>query len=276
MFMGLADKLRELISRSRRANDLPSSPYLCPTVYLVCFHKAGRTWLKVIFSKLVKDLGYDPRRVTLLPFSHAAYSEPVGGPVRTTETISGNPRELSFIVLFRDPRDIVVSYYFECNLRLNKYHGSLSEFIRDEFYGIASIVAYYNEWQANVSNLKKVMWTSYESMQANGTDELSRIVDFAGLREQITVRGLKDAVAYGSFENMRQMEMSGKSFLGDQSLDINTRGDADVKESFKTRKGQVGGYLNYLSVQDIEYVNAETAKLDPFLLEIFLSGEFLG
>ena len=40
-------------------------------------------------------------------------------------------------------------------------------------------------------------------------------------------------------------------------------GDVRDPESFKVRRGKVGGYREYLSVEDQEYALAALTKLDP-------------
>jgi hypothetical protein len=49
---------------------------------------------------------------------------------------------------------------------------------------------------------------------------------------------------------MRQLERCGRF-----SSDKLTPGDRDDPESYKTRRGKVGGYLDYFGSVDIDYLN---------------------
>ena len=65
---------------------------------------------------------------------------------------------------------------------------------------------------------------------------------------------LQDAVDYAAFGNMRKMEMENK--LASERL---APGDNKDPESFKTRKGKVGGYTEYLSDAQIAELNHKMA-----------------
>ena len=55
---------------------------------------------------------------------------------------------------------------------------------------------------------------------------------------------------------MQKMEKEG-AFRGDHRL---TATDTNDKDSFKMRKGKVGGYKEHLTKADIEYINDEIQK----------------
>ncbi len=59
-----------------------------------------------------------------------------------------------------------------------------------------------------------------------------------------------EAVQYASFNNMRKLEQT-ESFKSQKLRPTNIN---DL-ESFKTRKGKVGGFTDYLGEADIEYID---------------------
>ena len=235
--------------------------------YMVAFHKAGRTWMKVLLAKLVELLGFDTKRVEFLQHSHSAY-DPALNIARTSENLSIDKSGLRITLLFRDPRDIVVSYYFELTKRIGKFKGTMSEFIRDNTYGISSIVNYYNNWYENRFNVKQFTILRYEDLRKDAEKELNNLLSFLNMENQVSAEMLKSAIKYSSFANMRKMESSGKTILNDNSLDLNKRGDRSDTESFKTRKGKVGGYVEYFNDEDIKYVDEQLKNLHRDLMSV--------
>ena len=76
-------------------------------------------------------------------------------------------------------------------------------------------------------------------------------MDFLGLKS-VSDGVIDKAVKFASFENMRRMEEGGEySHLGVYLKPA----DRNDRESYKTRRGKVGGYMDYLNREDIEYLN---------------------
>jgi hypothetical protein len=84
----------------------------------------------------------------------------------------------------------------------------------------------------------------YEDLKHNPVGELRRVVDFLGFTE-VEDALLYEAVEFASFENMRKMEAGGTF----QSMMLNPADRSDP-ESYKTRKGKIGGYQDYLSSEE--------------------------
>jgi hypothetical protein len=151
------------------------------------------------------------------------------------------------IFLARDPRDVIVSSYFEMNKRAaligenpyesrsGSYEGSLEDFIQRKVGGFETILRYYNIWAGNRDIPKGFLLVRYEDLKANPLAELRRIVDFLG-------------------QNMRKMEEQGR-FQGG----VLNPGNQDDRESYKTRKGKIGGYADYLSPDQIALLNQRMA-----------------
>src|SRR4029453_19659643 len=73
-------------------------------------------------------------------------------------------------------------------------------------------------------------------MQAGAAGELRRVLDFMGLAA-ITDAEVEEAVEYASFGNMRKIE-SGEEV---KSFKLKA-GDVNDPNSYKVRRGKVGGY----------------------------------
>ena len=170
-------------------------------------------------------------------------------------------RDKKVIFLARDPRDVIVSSYFEMKNRgkifgNNPYEkrkavfeGSLPEFIDRREGGFDTILEYYNIWAENRQIPRDFLLVRYEDLKANTRDELRRVLKFLDLPE-ISEEIIIEAVHYASFDNMRRMEAA-----GDFQTGILKPGDKSNTETFKTRKGKVKGYLDYLSKEEISDLN---------------------
>ena len=67
----------------------------------------------------------------------------------------------------------------------------------------------------------------------------------------------REALEFSRFENMQKLEAAG-------AFDSNILHPGDVRdpESFKVRRGKVGGYREYLSAEDQQFAEAALTELD--------------
>ena len=73
------------------------------------------------------------------------------------------------------------------------------------------------------------------------------------------------AVDYANFKNMKKIEATGKgNLIKKYHGTFGERHSADDPNSFRVRKGQIGGFVDHLSPADIEYVNEQVKLLDEF------------
>jgi hypothetical protein len=77
---------------------------------------------------------------------------------------------------------------------------------------------------------------------------LRSLLEFMGLGHPDEA-AIAAAVRYGAFENMRRLERSG---IFPRKM---SPGDPGDEESYQVRKGKIGGYVDYLSPDDIAYVD---------------------
>ncbi|HEY3247587.1 MAG TPA: sulfotransferase domain-containing protein, partial [bacterium] len=120
-----------------------------------------------------------------------------------------------------------------------------------------TVLRYYAIWAANRDVVKDFLLVRYEDMRQDTRRELRRVLDFLGL-PGVAEAVVAEAVEFASFENMRKMETEDRF----QSRKLRAA-DAREAESFKTRRGKVGGYADYLAPDDVEYLNRRMAEILP-------------
>ena len=142
-------------------------------VYIVSHPKCGRTWLQVVLGKLfsleygvpedvfLRHMGASYNQIPQIRFTHGGSTELVKK--FKTDTFKGR----DIVLIVRDPRDTVVSYYHQKTKRSHDYKGDIdfkgdiSSFIRDDKYGINKIIKYMNVWYENRDILKALCIIRY-------------------------------------------------------------------------------------------------------------------
>ncbi len=252
-------------------------------VFLISYPKCGRTWLRLMIGRAIQ-LHYNLPETEdnlLINWSRSpSFDIPKIRVVHDNRPMLRSPSELEkskahyrkkkVIFLVRDPRDVIVSSYFEMKNRAHlfgknpyekrsgEFDGDLYDFIHREHGGFETILRYYNIWAENRDQPLGFLLVRYEDMIHSPLKELQRVFAFLELTS-ISVQTLEKAVTFASFENMRKMESEGKF----QSAILKPADKTDAN-SYKTRKGRMGGYHDYLSQEEIDYLNQRiTDALSP-------------
>jgi hypothetical protein len=160
-------------------------------------------------------------------------------------------KENKIVLLVRDPRDTVVSGYYQATKRISPpYDGSMSEFIRDPKHGIEKIVRFNLNWFANASIPDSIHLLEYEQLRADTVGEMTRLATFLG-KPALSRERIASTVEAARFENMRAMESKG---AGKHEIGVVlAAGDPGDPNSYKVRKGKIGGYTDELSASDIAF-----------------------
>ena len=238
-------------------------------VLLISYPKCGRTWLTMLLARAlaqhagIRDLDYlanDLPGGGVAGIPHIRISHDDNPHWKTPRSLARSKRryrEKKVILLVRDPRDVVVSMYFERSRRERVYSGTMHEFLHESKGSLETILGYYNVWAQERARPRDFCLVRYEDLKADTDRELRRILGFAGL--DLADEHVKDAVRFASFENMRAMESG--DVLGSGRLRAR---DPNDKESFKTRKAKVGGFVDYLSPEEIAWMEQKIrGTLDP-------------
>jgi hypothetical protein len=206
---------------------------------VVSFPKSGRTWLRVMLD----DLGIEAE------YSHAGSHVRIGLPIEELEVREAWCKDRPTLLLVRDPRDTAVSWYFQATRRRGFYEGPLSGFVRHPGFGVEKIARF------------NLMWAEAELPRSS-----FRIVDYCDLHEdpQAIVTGvarffrasapddaIARAAAAGDFEVMKSRESKGE-YRGKYDRRLEP-GDPEDPESFKVRRGVMGGYVDYMDADDVAY-----------------------
>lgn len=219
---------------------------------LLSFPKSGRTWLRVMFDGLGARLEY----------THGEGGAGHKGAMHMNEMQFFDKwlRRKHVIFLHRDPRDTVVSGYFHSRFRLQNFSGELSDFLRDPRHGLDKVCKFNVGWMERGMGRPNFLSVSYEALRADTAGEMIRCMEFLGRpAERARVQAVVQECA---FENMQRAE--GAMKFKDSYGQLLAPADPSNPNSFKVRKGKVGGFKESLSEEDLAYCNQVLEKWKYF------------
>src|SRR5205814_6356871 len=133
---------------------------------------------------------------------------------------------------------------------------SAADLLRDPAFGIQSMVEIMNSWLAEWSGRPDFLLLRYETLRHAPTAEFRKLLDL--LREApVHEAAFASALEFSDFGHMRKLEGSGAF-----DSKILRAGDARDPESFKVRRGKIGGFQDYLSPDDQKYAAEAMEVLD--------------
>lgn len=241
---------------------------------VVSFGKSGRTWVRVMLSRLYQLL-YGLRREELLEFgnyhrqdrriprilfTHDNYLRDYTGD-GTSKRAYASTR---VILLVRHPADVTMSQYFQWKHRMRAHKKALNQYPPEGVplsplgfmtspSGLGKAIGFLNEWAAALDTLPATLVVRYEDLRRDTAGELRRLAGFLGLAP--TEAALAAAVEYAAFENMKQREAEARSDSGRLRA-----ADPANPDSFKTRRGKVGGYQDDLDDAQVARIEATIAR----------------
>src|SRR6266496_1880346 len=256
---------------SSRATELSGG-----TAIIVSIPKSGRTWLRAfVCAYFCKRFGLEftlrPERyrqpdIPRLIFSHDLFEHRTKGDLwdRLRGKYLVPRRELSratIILLARDPRDCFVSLYLQLTRRdpnapLKLRKKSVSEMLRDRRFGVRAIIDAMNDWINEFSGRDNFTLVRYEALRASPDEHFRDLLAVLGEAEPDGTI-FQDALEFSRFDNMQKLEAAG-------AFDSNILHPGDVRdpESFKVRRGKIGGYREYLSAEDQQFAADAITDLD--------------
>ena len=248
-------------------------------VAFVSYAKAGRTWTRVMMSRLYQlKYGLPAEAIIERDNLHAMNSKvPVflftmGNYIAERYPVGSSPSPYDtkkLIFLARHPADTAVSFHFHLNNRIPQHlrdlkrlpqnTGDLDVFahLQEPRIGLAHVIDYMNAWAPALARHPNHLLLRYEDLQSDPVPQLKALAAF--LDESFTDEQYAEAVDFASFDKLKQKEAG--DFFGNSRLQA---GDVSNPDSYKVRRGKVGGYRDYLTPEQIAWVDDEvTAKLDP-------------
>ncbi len=260
------------LNLSSRARELSGGDAI-----VVSIPKSGRTWVRAFLcayycKRAGKPFTLEPDKHALpatprIVYSHDLFEQrtkaDLWDKVRGKYLVPASElRRAKIILLARDPRDAFVSHYVQLVRRSadtpnELKQKTLSELLRDEAFGIRAIVDTMNRWLKEFGRRKNFLLVSYEALRADPEKAFGTLL--AALGEASPDAGaFAHALAFSDFENMRKLEAAGAF-----DSKILRPGDVADPESFKVRRGKIGGYREYLSDEDQRYAAEVLNRLQP-------------
>ncbi len=245
--------------------------YAVTDAFLLEYPKCGRTWLRLMIGRAAEralgrtladptDLALLGDLVPALPRIMVTHDDdPELKAVADISRDKGIYRGKRVLLQIRDPRDVVVSYFFHRTTRRHEafpvppFTGTLAQFVRHLQGGIPNIVAFYNAWAAGRGEPAGLLRIDYEDLIADPAAGLGEALGFLGLPSPGEA-GIAAVVDACSFAKMQALEAEGR--VDSRRLRVT---DPANPESRKVRRGKVGGYRDYLSADDIAWINAYLA-----------------
>jgi hypothetical protein len=248
---------------------------------IVSFGKSGRTWLRVMLSRFYQIrhglserhlIGFDNlhlrnRAIPKIFFTHDNYTKDYTGNLDSKADYAGK----KVVLLVRHPADVAVSQYYQWQYRmkpnkvaLNRYPErgrdlGIFDFVTREYAGLTRTIDFMNGWAGEAGRSDDLLVVRYEDMRAHPEQVLGRILAFIGTPG--SEDEIREAVAFASFENMRKMEANSTFWLSGGRMRPR---DHTNPQSFKTRRGKVGGYRDYFDEREIAEIDRlVAAQLSP-------------
>jgi hypothetical protein len=247
---------------------------------IVSFGKSGRTWLRVMLARFyqvryrlaerhllaIDHLHLCHPAIPRIFFTHDNYLKDYTGHLDSKVDYCGK----KVVLLVRHPADVAVSQYHQWRHRmrpnkkkLNAYpaHGEavgIAEFVAERPAGLRKVIDFMNGWARELPRLPNLLLVRYEDLRARPEPTLAAILEFVGTSG--TAEEVHNAVAFGSFENMQRMEARRTLWLSGR---LRPR-DRNNPQSFKVRRGKVGGWRDHFNAAEIARIEALiAAELDP-------------
>jgi hypothetical protein len=256
---------------SSRAKDLSGADAI-----VISIPKSGRTWVRTFLCAyycrsygheftLEPDRYADPR-IPYIVFTHDLFEHRTKGSfwdwVRGKYLVPAKElRRARIILLVRDPRDCFVSLYVQMTRRTAETpesvrERSISDLLRDQRFGIRAIIQTMNKWMKMFAGRGNFQITKYESLRKEPTEAFRTFLEALG-ESAPDIPILTEALEFSRFENMQQMEAAGAFHSK-----ILQPGDVRDPESFKVRRGKIGGFAEYFSPEDRRYASDAMKELD--------------
>jgi hypothetical protein len=249
-------------------------------VVVLSFPKSGRTWFRVMLSRIyaitygldrdtpLEGSNFHARepRVPSVFFTHGNYRDEMSRGRELKAMFA--PRKIIFLV--RHPADAAVSLYFH-NLggrvdpikrRMKRMPErmegiSVADFVMSPRWGVPAVIAYLNFWRQFLADCPDTLMVRYEDLRADPKTQLERIARFLG--EEFRSDVVAEAIESSSLERLREQERR-----GDFKSPVMRMRDASDPNSVKVRRGKTRGYVDYLDAGQVATIERLIADgLDP-------------
>lgn len=262
---------KSLLSRvaSKLLPSKTTSEAVRPNFVGIGFPKVGNTWLRMSLGKYVQlevgaekvfllDAGeFDALRGMNSPVIGQFSHRPLEWETQTAEDLNAanvfeEAGDMRVLLLIRHPLDTLVSLYMHNRYMdpVNPYRGSLIEMVDHPVLGLQKYIRFYNLWAARLNEPKQVHLWRYEDARKDAAAELNAILVFLGVDPKAA--SVAEAVKYGSFENMKSMELQGDvPKYASSGFSAFATGDRTNNDALHVREGLVGSYLKHFTANEL-------------------------
>jgi len=221
-------------------------------IILASFPKSGNTWVRFFLCNLISIAEWGGRTVDfhavdetmpelgvdnlLRPWNHTV----IPRFVKTHRKCWNLFRGRRSVVVIRDPRDVMVSFYhFETAKLKPRFAGTFSEFIRHDKFGLPAWFSHFDSWIGNCSVV-----LTYEGLRKDDAAEFSRMFESVGVsvRPELTTQ----AARLARFDKVREVE---------QKFGLSRKGVFDANYNF-SRQGKAGTWRDRFSEADVAFYRA--------------------
>lgn len=232
----------------------------------VSYPKSGRTWLRTMLGELGITMSF-----THLGTGHidSAWGKPV-------ERINvPHVDEDRVVFLHRDPRDTVVSYFYETTIRQkpNLYRSikfwlqgrsapkEINKLVKSKRFGIEKIIVF----NLLCAEHLRALPIAYEDMRENAVESLAAVLRY--IDRPVPEDRIRKVVENNTFAKMRDREANNEY----RNRGLQARDPANP-DSYKVRRGKIGGWRDELDPQTQDFANEMLEKYKYFarMEEFFL------
>lgn len=208
----------------------------------VSYPKSGRSWIRYLLTQLdhVNFVRFHHDGFEFNSSTRPPHDFDVAARFRRYEQVD------KLVYLERDPRDVIVSLFFQVTGRFQDFfdfRGTLADFIRDSYFGAQNLKRFREMW-TELSIQQSFLVISYEACHTDPKAVLQRLLDYYELVSPSDE--VEKAIVSSQFGKMKALEQSGN--FPQPWLQLRN-------ESAKVRRGEVGGFRDYLDPESLSYLN---------------------
>ncbi len=252
--------IKKLLPKRIKSRVMNAWKFATTQYVVVSYPKSGRTWLRAVLTFYFEaryglesppllefaNLHYLDRRIPKIFFTHD--DDPNARPEALARDKS-RYRKKSVLFLVRDPRDVCVSMYFHRQKREQDLDRPIFDFATGADGGLQTVIGFLNIWAEALPGIPHSHLLSYESMHSQPEQTLAEALRFMG--EEPDPASVAQAIERARFDELQAMERAGAFESGRL-----TPSDVEDPDSFKVRRGKVGGYRDYFDGVQREKLDA--------------------
>jgi hypothetical protein len=223
-------------------------------VFVVSYPKSGNTWTRFLIANLISASNEE---ITFLNIENKVpdiyqntdrymLNLPCPRVLKSHEYF--DPRYKKVIYIVRDPRDVVVSYYYHFIKFLSLENNNMDEFVQRFVQGNLDVFGSWGEnvgsWLATRGNGDDFLLIKYEDLLVDTGKELEKVAAF--LRLQYDQERLQSSIKRSSSDNMRKLETIQANHW---KITKNTRKDIQF-----VRSAKAGGWKEVLSPYGVSLI----------------------